>query len=75
MSANSPKIDCAQCQHYYVTWDADRPHGCRYFAFKSPQSPALAVTESSGQSCQAFSAKVHAHTHHKKPPKKGGWVA
>jgi pyridoxine/pyridoxamine 5'-phosphate oxidase len=75
MSANSSKIDCAQCQHYYVTWDADRPHGCKYFAFKSPQSPALAVIESSGQSCQAFSAKANAHNQQQKPPKKGGWVA
>jgi hypothetical protein len=74
MSSNSPKIDCAQCQHYYVTWDAERPHGCKYFAFKSAQSPALAVTESSGQSCQAFTSKIKVPTTH--PNKKNtGWVA
>ena len=75
MSSHLPKIDCAQCQHYYVTWETQRPHGCKYFAFKSLQSPALAVTESSGQPCRAFSQKNNGLNTNKKPPKRGGWVA
>lgn len=51
------KIDCVRCQHYFVTWDVNRPHGCRFFAFKSPNSPALAVFESSGKPCEAFAQK------------------
>jgi hypothetical protein len=75
MSAHSKKIDCLHCQHYYITWDSERPHGCKYFAFKSMQMPLLAVSESSGHSCQAFSQKSHPHSQDKKPPNKGGWVA
>lgn len=72
------KIDCTQCQHYYVTWDENRPHGCRFFAFKSPYSPALAVLESSGKSCEAFEQKQFGsetkQTQVKKEKSKG-WVA
>ncbi len=57
MSDKTPKIDCAQCQHYFVTWDASRPHGCHFFGFKSLQSPALSVIESSGEACHAFQLK------------------
>lgn len=73
------KIDCTQCQHYYVTWDVNRAHGCRFFAFKSPYSPALAVFESSGKACEAYERK--GSTALVKPPypkaddKKHGWVA
>lgn len=73
------KIDCTQCQHYYVTWDVNRPHGCRFFSFKSPYSPALAVFESSGKSCEAFEQKqFNRETKKVIPPKKEenkGWVA
>ncbi|OYY23402.1 MAG: hypothetical protein B7X74_03015 [Thiotrichales bacterium 39-47-5] len=69
------KIDCTQCQHYYVTWDVNRPHGCRFFAFKSPCSPALSVFESSGKSCEAFEQKQFARNRKKKDETKKGWVA
>lgn len=72
------KIDCAQCQHYYVTWDENRPHGCRFFAFKSPYSPALAVFESSGKACEAFEQKQFGNAKQPTQAKKGekkGWVA
>ena len=73
------KIDCTQCQHYYVTWDENRPHGCRFFAFKSPYSPALAVFESSGKACEAFEQKQFTQQTKHKPrasdDKKKGWVA
>lgn len=74
------KIDCTQCQHYYVTWDVNRPHGCRFFAFKSPYSPALAVFESSGKTCEGFEQKqFNEQTIKVSQPKKNdgkkGWVA
>ncbi|WP_294947210.1 uracil-DNA glycosylase [Sulfurivirga sp.] len=52
MSVQNP--DCFQCRHFYVTWDATAPRGCRYFGFKTPLLPAQVVRSSSGQPCQAF---------------------
>lgn len=73
------KIDCMQCQHYYVTWDVNRPHGCRYFAFKYPYSPSIAVFDSSGKACEAFEHKQFDKEAKKvAQPKKEeykGWVA
>jgi hypothetical protein len=73
------KIDCTQCQHYYVTWDENRPHGCRFFAFKYPYSPSLAVFESSGKPCEAFEQKQFTQQTKQTPrasnDKKNGWVA
>lgn len=73
------KIDCTQCPHYYVTWDENRPYGCRFFAFKSPYSPALAVFESSGKACEGFKQKQFDKKAKKvAQPKKEenkGWVA
>ena len=34
---------CRTCRHYYVTWDADHPHGCRALGFKSRRPPFLEV--------------------------------
>ncbi len=79
MTETHLKIDCTQCQHYYVTWDERRPHGCRFFAFKSPCSPALSVFESSGKSCEAFEqkqlAKDKSQAERKENDSKKGWVA
>lgn len=58
MSAQKTTFDCKQCKHYYVTWDVSHPHGCRFFAFKSAQIPALAVRTSSQENCHAFQAKL-----------------
>jgi hypothetical protein len=79
MTETRLKIDCTQCQHYYVTWDVNRPHGCRFFAFKSPYSPALSVFESCGKPCEAFEQKQFGReakqpTQAKKDENKG-WVA
>lgn len=73
------KIDCTQCQHYYVTWDVNRPHGCRFFSFKSPYSPALAVFESSGKPCEGFEQKQFNRESkkiaHPKKAENKGWIA
>ena len=48
---------CADCKHYYVTWDKDFPYGCTAMGFKSRTSPALEVREASGMDCQLFERK------------------
>lgn len=46
--------DCRSCRHYYVTWDANFPRGCRALGFKGRKDPGLSVFESSGMACQLF---------------------
>lgn len=79
MQDKDSKIDCTQCQHYFVTWESDRPHGCRFFGFKSPQSPALVVIESSRLACHGFQRKMQitqaAKNKTNKDDKSSGWVA
>jgi hypothetical protein len=50
-------IACHQCRHYFITWDAHFPYGCRAHAFKSKNSPAQEVYEASGVQCLMFSPK------------------
>ena len=49
--------DCHRCKHYYVTWDASFPHGCKGFGMKSKRFPSLSVYFASGTNCMLFSAK------------------
>ncbi|WP_404429822.1 hypothetical protein [Sutcliffiella horikoshii] len=51
------RINCLKCKHYYVTWDAKFPKGCRAFGFKTNQMPSVAVLRSSGSPCLKFDAK------------------
>jgi hypothetical protein len=46
--------NCLECIHYYVTWDARFPHGCRAMDFKSKRRPQLDVLESTGHACLTF---------------------
>lgn len=64
-------IDCFQCKHFFVTWDASNPRGCKAFGFKTSKMPSRVVFENSGQPCLKFSAK----TPPPKPAKKPGWIA
>ncbi|WP_078378556.1 hypothetical protein [Sutcliffiella halmapala] len=52
------RVDCMKCRHFYVTWDAKYPKGCRAFGFKTSQLPSLAVFQSSGSICMKFSQKA-----------------
>lgn len=36
-------VNCHNCEHYYVTWDEQTPHGCRAMGFKSKQIPNIVV--------------------------------
>lgn len=49
-------IDCRKCKYYHVTWDRQRPHGCRGFGFKSRMLPSLVVRRATpGKECVLFS--------------------
>lgn len=54
---SSEKINCIRCKHYFVTWDAQRPYGCKLFGFKTWQIPSVAVHQTSGKPCQGFETK------------------
>ncbi|MCI2253789.1 uracil-DNA glycosylase [Domibacillus sp. PGB-M46] len=49
--------NCMKCRHFFVTWDAQAPRGCRAFGFKTKQMPSVVVKRSSGHSCFQFSPK------------------
>ncbi|PIE70969.1 MAG: uracil-DNA glycosylase [Deltaproteobacteria bacterium] len=52
------RINCYKCRHYFVTWDNQRPHGCRAMGFKSIQIPSMVVLKSSGVPCHLFEQKT-----------------
>lgn len=51
------KRDCFKCQHFFVTWDANSPRGCKAFGFKTRKLPSLEVLKASGQACLKFVPK------------------
>ena len=51
------RINCRKCVHYFVTWQAGNPHGCKAYGFKSAQLPSLVVFQSSGIECSMFEIK------------------
>ncbi len=53
-------VDCRNCLHFQVTWDAEFPRGCRAMGFKSKQWPSVEVLQSSGEPCLQFYAKNRA---------------
>ena len=55
--ANTPRIDCRKCRHYYVTWEANFPHGCTVYEFKGKLMPSSTVWEATGTACEHFAEK------------------
>lgn len=51
------RINCRKCQFYFVTWEKEKPHGCKAFGFKSAQIPSIVVFQSSGVDCHLFKQK------------------
>jgi len=66
-SRSSKPINCRDCTHYYITWDKNRPYGCRAMGFKCKKLPCWVVKESSGMACQTFKPKKSAK---KKPTRR-----
>jgi hypothetical protein len=54
---DNPTPSCAECNHYFITWDTSFPYGCRAMNFKSKRSPHLDVVESSGNPCMMFTLR------------------
>ena len=54
--------NCHRCRHYYVTYDPDKPFGCRAMGFKSRNNPAQVVYATSGIVCQLFVLKIAGNT-------------
>jgi hypothetical protein len=52
------KIICQKCQFYFVTWQQDKPHGCKAYGFKSRLLPAMVVFQSSGMKCSFYKPKI-----------------
>ncbi len=57
MPARNDHPDCLQCRHFFITYEAGRPRGCRAYGFKARRMPAQVVLASSGQRCRLFSAR------------------
>lgn len=49
--------NCFACRHFYITYQASHPYGCKAMGFKSKKNPALVVYESSGMECRLFARK------------------
>ena len=48
---------CSDCVFFHVTYDVNRPWGCRHFGFKSQKIPAQVVKETSGTKCASKQVK------------------
>jgi len=51
------KIICQKCMYYFVTWQMDKPHGCKSYGFKSKTLPSIVVKSSSREDCKLFVEK------------------
>lgn len=51
------KKDCFKCKHYFVTWDARYPKGCRLYDVKSTQMPWVIVASATKEGCVGFEPK------------------
>ena len=49
-----PAVDCMACRHFFVTWDAQFPRGCRAFDMRSVELPSVVVKRESGRECELF---------------------
>lgn len=52
------RINCMKCQHFYITWDANFPRGCKAYGFKTQTMLSLNVLSSSGKPCMNFEPKA-----------------
>jgi len=50
--------NCNQCAHFYVTYKARFPYGCKAFGVISKNVPYVEVKKISGTNCALFSKKL-----------------
>jgi hypothetical protein len=51
------KPNCSQCRHFYVTWDAKTPNGCRQFGIQCRDLPSKIIASAGQGECQGFEEK------------------
>ncbi|HJE02795.1 MULTISPECIES: uracil-DNA glycosylase [Arcobacteraceae] len=51
------RVVCQKCIHYFVTWEQNKPHGCKAYGFKSQVLPSIVVKNSSQDDCNLFVKK------------------
>ncbi|AYC28774.1 uracil-DNA glycosylase [Paenisporosarcina cavernae] len=51
------RINCFECQHFFITWDQRNPRGCKAFGFKTKELPSAVVRRASGMECAKFTPK------------------
>ena len=52
------RINCHECQFFYITWQPSTPYGCKGHGFKSAQIPSMVVFSTSGEHCLLFRHKA-----------------
>ncbi|HQK99559.1 MAG TPA: hypothetical protein PK090_02240 [Smithellaceae bacterium] len=57
-------INCFFCEHFYITYEAKFPYGCKAMGFKSMRMPSVDVYGSSGEDCKLYVRKERGHSHH-----------
>lgn len=60
--APNQRPHCTRCAHYFITFDAHFPYGCRAMNFKSKGLPQNEVQGATGAGCLAFQARKAAGT-------------
>lgn len=53
------RVVCQKCVYYFVTWEANQPHGCKAYGFKSFFVPSVTVKRASGVECNFFTLKFN----------------
>ena len=51
------KSSCLNCKFHFITYDSNRPWGCRKFGFKSNISPKFEVKKETGMECAYFTVR------------------
>jgi len=59
--------NCSQCRHFYITWNAKTPNGCRRFGIESKDKPSNIVAMAGLGDCQGFEAKKRQEAEKKRP--------
>ena len=54
----SERIDCMQCEHYFVTWNPKFPRGCKLYGFKTAGFPSVEVYKATGEDCIGYAKKT-----------------
>ena len=59
----TPKVNCFECRHFFITHEPVYPYGCRAMSFKSRELPSAAVLRSAGEPCLLYELKDRLENH------------